>query len=91
MKQGQATIKGPRDQKIEPRSQAISPAAVSYLGNSKGNHAMEDGDIKNPNYPNMSLGNGYNPTGPNGAVPGWDGEGPGAGRIVRNSGSQGKY
>lgn len=91
-KQGRANIKGPMDQKIEPRSKAISPAAVSWLGNSKGSHASDHaGDIANPKYPNMNLGNGFNPSSPNGRLPGWDGSGPGAGRIVRNSGSQGKY
>lgn len=90
MKQGEATRKGPADQKVEPRAAAISPGAVSYLGNAKGNHTTDSGDFT-PHYPNMNLGNGYNPSGPNGAVPGWDGEGPGAGRVVRNSGSQGKY
>jgi hypothetical protein len=90
MKQGQATISGPRDQKVEPKSTAINPSWVADIGNLRGSHTME-GDIKNPTTPNMTLGNGYDPKGPNGAVPGWAGEGPGAGRIVRNSGSQGKY
>jgi hypothetical protein len=87
MKQGQADRKGPTGQKVEPKSTAISPAAVSYLGIAKGDHTFQ-GDIANPNYPNMNLGNGYSP---GKSVPGWDGEGPGAGRVVRNSGSQGKY
>jgi len=87
VKQGQADTKGPRDQKIEPRPHLKSPAAVSYLGNAKGSHTFE-GDIPNPNYPRMDLGNGFSPNGP---VEGWDGVGPGAGRVVRSSGSQGKY
>ena len=89
MKQGRADIKGPRDQKIEPRPVIKDPAAVSYLGNAKGNHAMDSGgDIANVKYPRMDLGNGFSPNGP---VRGWDGQGPGAGRTVRKSGSQGEY
>ena len=87
MKQGQADIKGPRDQKVEPRPKIKSPAAVSYLGNAKGDHATDSGDFT-PNYPNMNLGNGFSPNGP---VEGWDGVGPGAGRVIRSSGSQGKH
>jgi hypothetical protein len=90
MKQGRADSKGPTGQKVEPNSQARSPAGVSYIGYAKGNHAIE-GDIANPNYPSVELGNGYNPSSPNGRLPGWDGIGPGAGRIVRSSGTQGKY
>lgn len=87
MKQGRADIKGPFDQKIEPKPTIKSPAAVSYLGNAKGNHVMEDGGI-HENYPRMDLGNGFSP---NGSVRAWTGQGPGAGRTVRKSGSQGEH
>lgn len=91
MKQGQAENKGPNDQKIEPRSKAINPAAVAQLGIIQGNHAMDAGGKILDNVPNMSLGNGYNPASPNDTPAGWDQEGPGSGRIIRNSGTQGKY
>lgn len=73
----------------------ISPGAVSYLGNMKGNHAGDTrGDIKNPSFPSwkgqapvnaaQKLGNevALNGAG-SGARPG------GGGRVVSPCGSQG--
>lgn len=39
MKQGQATHSGSGSTKIEPRSNAVSPAGVARIGNMIGNHA----------------------------------------------------
>jgi hypothetical protein len=95
MKQGRADSKKAVGQKVEPTVYIRDPAAVSYLGTIKGNHST-DGDVANPNFPtdysrgglNYGLGNGFSPNPP---VTGWDGSGPGAGRVVRSKGSQGKY
>ena len=89
-KQGRADIRGPLDQKVEPRAYEKSPGGVSRIGAQVGSHVTERGEAQT-NYQPIDLGNGYNATGPNGPMSGWDGSGPGAGRKVRNSGSQGKY
>lgn len=39
MKQGQASHSGMGSTKVEPRSHAVSPAAVSQIGLKQGNHA----------------------------------------------------
>jgi len=91
MKQGRADNKGPNDQKVEPNAKARNPGAVAQIGIIQGNHAMDSGGKILDGTVNMSLGNGYNPASPNGPRPSWDEEGPGSGRIVRNSGTQGKW
>ena len=75
MRQGRATIVGRLDGKVEPRSTAVSPAAVSQIGTSLGNHAQE-GDL-NPQYPSVDAGRGY--------------RAPGIGATTHGKGSQGKY
>lgn len=75
MKQGRADSSGPRDQKIEPRSQAINPGGVSQIGTSIGNHS----DKGTSNYAGESLdaGRGYHA--------------PGIGSKSHKGGSQGSY
>lgn len=58
MKQGKASIGGKHDQKVEPRSRAISPGAVSYLGNKQGNHTTDTGDFS-PKLDPWDQGRGY--------------------------------
>ena len=43
MKQGHAMHSGSAGTKVEPRSRAVSEAAVSQLGTALGNHAMDSG------------------------------------------------
>jgi hypothetical protein len=86
MKQGRADIKGRYDGKVEPNPKAVNPGAVSYLGESMGNHSNEGVCDPNGGLTPWSAGRGYAPPGPTPAVPG-----PGGGRTVRGSGSQGKY
>jgi hypothetical protein len=75
MRQGRATVMGRLDGKVEPRSTAVNPAAVSQIGISLGNHC-EEGDL-NPSYPSVDAGRGYSA--------------PGIGTTTHGKGSQGKY
>ena len=75
-KQGRASISGPHDQKVEPNPKGVNPGAVSYLGTSLGNHAMDTGDMS-ANYTKWSAGRGY--------------KAPGIGTKTHSRGSQGKY
>lgn len=50
MKQGSATHSSRGQTKVEPRSSAISPGAVSHLGIMKGNH-YDGGTVNVPKQP----------------------------------------
>lgn len=84
MKQGKASVSGPADRKVEPQGKYINPGAVSRLGTKMGNHA----DNKD-----MTLRPTPWSSGPTvkGSSPRYAGQGPGAGRTIRPSGSQGKH
>jgi hypothetical protein len=75
--------------KTEPKPRAASPAATSQLGAKQGNHStVQSGPMKTygASVP-LFQGRGYqNPVGPKPC-----GEGPGAGRVVQRSGSQGQH
>jgi hypothetical protein len=75
------TTKAP---KTEPRSRAISPAAVSRIGAKQGNHATGKGTVRVVSPP-LDAGRGYSaPVGPASNLA----AGPGAGRAVYRTGSQ---
>lgn len=76
MKQGQASSSGSGSQKIEPRSQAVNPGAVSYLGNKLGNHVTDGGTVSGGETP-WDAGRGY--------------RAPGIGSKTHKGGSQGSY
>jgi hypothetical protein len=73
--------------KQEPVPRKVSPAATSQLGGALGNHVMErNTKVQGAAVP-MYAGKGYQtPVGPKPC-----GEGPGAGRQVSRSGSQGQH
>ncbi len=75
-KQGRADSSGPRDQKIEPRSQGKNPGAVSYLGEMLGDHASDGGDFTLQKTA-MDAGRGYSA--------------PSIGTTRHKTGSQGKH
>lgn len=75
MKQGRADISGPRDQKIEPRSQGINPGGVSQMGTAIGNHS--DRGTSSYSGESMNAGRGF--------------RAPGIGTTTHKSGSQGKH
>lgn len=58
MKQGRASIKGPYDRKVEPKSRFVNPGAVSYLGEKLGNHSTDGGDFTLKSTP-WDGGRGY--------------------------------
>ena len=76
MKQGRADVKGPYDQKVEPKAKGVNPGAVSYLGNKLGNHTTDDGDFTLR--PTPWSTDGYNAP-------------PVKGKKVNPKGSQGRY
>jgi hypothetical protein len=71
--------------KVEPRSRAINPSAVNYLGNHLGDHVTNKGSTGfRPE--SLVRGAGYNaPVGPKNLMP----EGAGSGRTIYGCGSQG--
>jgi hypothetical protein len=84
VKQGTGNRKA-GDQKVEPRGKFVNPGAVSYLGNKLGNHAdNKDMTLKPTPFNAGSV--------PRGSSPGGFGkQGPGAGRNIFKSGTQGKH
>lgn len=76
MKQGRATSDRMASTKIEPRSQAINPSYPADLGNMRGNHAMDCGDMPFKTTP-MTQGQGL--------------KAPMAGTTTHPSGSQGRH
>lgn len=76
MKQGQASVSGSHDRKVEPSPKAVNPGAVSYLGSQLGNHASEGGDFALQKTP-WDAGRGY--------------MAPPIGSKRHGSGSQGSY
>ena len=77
MKQGRATHSGSGSTKIEPRSKAISPSAVSQIGIKQGNHASDSGHTARVKKIPMYEGRGL--------------EAPMKGKTSHNKGSQGSY
>jgi hypothetical protein len=75
MKQGRADKSGRESWKREPKPQAIHESAVAQLGLSV---QFEKKDLQG--------GQGYKPSGPTTASPG-----PGGGRTIHRSGSQGHH
>lgn len=59
MKQGNASTSGPDGRKIEPRPHAMSPAGVSQIGQSLGNHATGTGRILNGASKELYAGKGF--------------------------------
>lgn len=76
MKQGRASVSGPYDQKVEPRSTAINPGGADNLGQAKGSHATDRGDFT-PKITPLDAGRGY--------------KAPGIGTTTHHCGSQGKH
>jgi hypothetical protein len=72
-----------RAPKPEPKAKAISPCAVSQIGNKQGNHATDKGTVRTRTEP-LVTGRGYQPVGPTRNM----GQGPGANRTFHRSGSQ---
>jgi hypothetical protein len=70
--------------KTEPKPRAASPAAVSQIGSSMGNHVMErNTKVQGAAVP-LYAGKGYaTPKGPTEC-----GAGPGAGRVIHKTGTQ---
>lgn len=77
MKQGQATHSGSGSTKVEPRSHAISPGAVSQIGIKQGNHASDGGHTVHVATPSLNEGRGL--------------KAPMVGTTSHAKGSQGKY
>lgn len=75
MKQGQASSSKGGSTKVEPRSSAISPGAVSHLGIMKGNH-YDGGTVNVPAQP-LVQGRGL--------------KAPMVGVTTHKGGSQGSY
>jgi hypothetical protein len=72
--------------KVEPKPRAVSPAAVSQIGQNLGNHSTDSQAYRTGAEP-LYAGPGYStPVGPTKSVPG-----PGGGREVRSTGSQGQH
>ena len=59
MKQGKANPDGRTGWKREPKSNAVSPAGVSQIGSSLGNHVTDDGRPLRNLAVNMYEGRGY--------------------------------
>jgi hypothetical protein len=72
--------------KVEPRSRAASPAAAGQIGSALGNHAQRSGKVLPGGGVSLLGGAGYEAKGPRPC-----GEGPGAGRTVRTSGTQAQH
>jgi hypothetical protein len=69
--------------KVEPRARAVNPAGAGQIGSALGNHATMSGKVLPGGGVSLLGGPGYEAKGPTPC-----GEGPGAGRTVRTSGSQ---
>ena len=76
MKQGHASHSGTGATKVEPKSQGISPGAVSRLGTMVGDHSM-DGDCHSANHIPIYQGRGL--------------KAPMVGQTNHHCGSQGKH
>lgn len=76
MKQGQATHSGMGSTKVEPRSEAVNPAYPASLGEMRGNHATDKGDLPYKSVP-MYEGRGLSA--------------PMVGTTQHHCGSQGKH
>jgi hypothetical protein len=73
--------------KTEPKPRAASPAAVSQIGSSMGNHVMEGKTKVQGAAVPLYSGKGYaTPKGPTEC-----GQGPGAGRVIMKTGQQGQH
>jgi hypothetical protein len=59
MKQGQASSSGPGGRKREPIAHAVSPAGVSQIGESLGNHATDSTKILHGASEPMYKGRGF--------------------------------
>lgn len=57
MIQGRASVSGPADRKVEPRSKAINPGGAGNIGLAQGNH-VEDGTFT-PRITPLDAGRGY--------------------------------
>src|SRR5258708_6893927 len=73
-----------------PNTKIVSPSAVAQQGNSKGNHVMERGTVRRPpdplvqgTRPQVAMGNAVATNVGRG--------GPGVGRTIHASGSQGTH
>ena len=78
MTQGRATHSSSGATKVEPKSHAVSPAAVSQLGIKQGNHASDTGTGHvNVNLPPLYEGRGL--------------QAPMVGTTCHPAGSQGKH
>lgn len=75
MKQGQASVSGSMDRKMEPTSRAVNPGGVGNLGLAQGSHA--DGEDFTPRITSLYAGRGY--------------QAPAIASTSHKSGSQGKY
>lgn len=75
MMQGRASVSGPADRKIEPRSSAVNPGGAGNIGLAQGNHA-EEGTFT-PRITPLYTGRGY--------------EAPAIATTSHKCGSQGKY
>lgn len=75
MNQGRASVSGPADRKVEPKSTAVNPGGVANLGLAQGNHA--DGKDFTPRITPLYAGRGY--------------EAPAITSTSHKCGSQGKY
>jgi hypothetical protein len=74
--------------KVEPRAKAMNPAGVSQLGTALGNHATtSNGKVLKGAAVPLERGPGYEAKGPRPM----SATGPGAGRDVHKSGSQGAH
>jgi hypothetical protein len=72
--------------KVEPRARGVNPSAVNQLGGMVGDHVTHTGESTGYRGEPLVRGPGYNaPVGPTNMMP----SGPGGGRKVYASGSQG--
>lgn len=68
MRQGRASSSGPGAGKVEPRPHAISPAGVSQIGSSMGNHATDSTKILHGASKPMYQGRGFEAPKPDGVT-----------------------
>jgi hypothetical protein len=84
VKQGRASRDVSESHKVEPKPKKVSEMAAAGLGEMRGSHATDGGDLPFKTEP-LYLGRGYKAPGPSP-----DRAGPGGGRTIYRSGSQGR-
>jgi hypothetical protein len=85
MKQGRASREGAYGRKSEPMPKVVNPVKVAHFGTMQGDHATDGGDL-GAKIEKLYGGAGFKKSSPPAQA-----IGPGGGRTVLRSGSQGKH